>query len=104
MGEASGDTLPAALVPASTPSPTAPAPTTPPATAIPGPAMSPAMAAYFRELHDRAMACYDIARKARAQGKDPTLEVEIPPAEDLAARVEAQVGPPGVAALVRQRT
>lgn len=66
--------------------------------------MSPTMATYFQALHDQAMACYDIARKARARGKDPSLEVEIPPAEDLAARVEAQVGPPGVAELVRRRT
>ncbi len=69
-----------------------------------GPAMSDAMRAYFQDLNDRAMVEYALARKARAQGKDPKLDVEIPPAEDLAARVEAQVGPPGVAALVRKRT
>jgi len=50
------------------------------------------------------MRCYAIAKRARRQGKDPTLDVEIPPAEDLAARVEAQVGPPGVAARVREAT
>ncbi len=66
--------------------------------------MSDAMRAYFRDLNDKAMVEYGIARQARAQGKDPLLDVEIPPAEDLAARVEAQVGPPGVAALVRRRT
>ncbi len=50
------------------------------------------------------MRCYAIAKQARRKGKDPTLEVEIPPAEDLAARVEAQVGPPGVAQRVRDAT
>ncbi len=76
----------------------------PPAPAVAGPAASPAMRAYFQALHDEAMQCYAIARKARAQGKDPNLEVEIPPAEDLAARVEAQVGPPGVAQRIRDAT
>jgi DNA polymerase II large subunit len=69
-----------------------------------GPAASPAMQAYFGALHAEAMRCYAIAKQARRKGKDPTLEVEIPPAEDLAARVEAQVGPPGVAARIRAAT
>ncbi|HEX2065270.1 MAG TPA: DNA polymerase II large subunit, partial [Candidatus Thermoplasmatota archaeon] len=70
--------------------------------AVEGPAMSEGMRAYFAGLHAEAMRCYAIARQARRKGKDPTLEVEIPPAEDLAARVEAQVGPPGVAKRIRQ--
>lgn len=78
--------------------------TSAPAEPSAGPAMSPAMRGYFAALHEGAMACYALARKARAQGKDPHPDVEIPPAEDLAARVEAQVGPPGVAELVRRRT
>ncbi|MEA3191224.1 MAG: polymerase large subunit [Thermoplasmata archaeon] len=73
-------------------------------TAPTGPARSPAMQAYFETLHGEAMRCYAIAKQARRKGKDPTTEVEIPPAEDLAARVEAQVGPPGVAQQVRDAT
>jgi DNA polymerase II large subunit len=68
----------------------------------PGPAASPAYKAYFEALHAEAMRCYAIARQARRKGKDPSAEVEIPPAEDLAARVEAQVGPPGVAVRIRE--
>jgi DNA polymerase II large subunit len=71
-------------------------------TGPPGPAASPAYKAYFEALHAEAMRCYAIARQARRKGKDPSLEVEIPPAEDLAARVEAQVGPPGVAVRIRE--
>jgi DNA polymerase II large subunit len=67
-----------------------------------GPAMSPAMRSYFEGLHAETMRCYAIAKQARRKGKDPLLEVEIPPAEDLAARVEAQVGPPGVARRIRE--
>jgi DNA polymerase II large subunit len=62
------------------------------------------MRAYFESLHAEAMRAYAIAKQARRKGKDPTLEVEIPPAEDLAARVEAQVGPPGVAQQIRDAT
>ncbi|MFA5943745.1 MAG: DNA polymerase II large subunit [Candidatus Thermoplasmatota archaeon] len=68
----------------------------------PLPAASPSYHAYFEALHAEAMRCYAIAKQARRKGKDPTLEVEIPPAEDLAARVEAQVGPPGVAVRIRE--
>lgn len=70
----------------------------------PGPAASPAQKAYFASLHADAMRAYAVAKQARRQGKDPSLEVEIPPAEDLAARVEAQVGPEGVAERIRQAT
>jgi DNA polymerase II large subunit len=69
-----------------------------------GPACSPRVKAYFDGLHAEAMRTYAIAKQARRKGLDPSLEVEIPPAEDLAARVEAQVGPPGVAARVRAAT
>jgi len=74
------------------------------APAAKGPACSPAQKAYFEALYEAAMREYAVARAARAKGKDPVLEVEIPPAEDLAARVEAQVGPPGVAGRIRQAT
>ncbi len=71
---------------------------------VKGPAVSPSQKAYFDRLYADAMRAYAIAKQARHKGLDPTTEVEIPPAEDLAARVEAQVGPPGVAIRIRQAT
>ncbi len=43
---------------------------------------------YLEGLDTEAQRCYEVAGKARAQGLDPELHVEIPPAEDLASRVE----------------
>ncbi len=71
---------------------------------VKGPAVSPSQKAYFDRLYADAMRAYAVAKQARHKGLDPTMEVEIPPAEDLAARVEAQVGPPGVAVRIRQAT
>ncbi|MHA1231915.1 MAG: DNA-directed DNA polymerase II large subunit, partial [Candidatus Helarchaeota archaeon] len=51
---------------------------------------------YFDNLVKKVNECYIIAEKARKKGKDPEDRVEIPPAEDLASRVEELVGPPGV--------
>lgn len=69
-----------------------------------GPVVSAGQKAYFDRLYADAMKEYAVAEKARKLGKDPSLEVEIPPAEDLAARVEAQVGPEGVAERIRAVT
>jgi DNA polymerase II large subunit len=57
---------------------------------------------YFKELERQIGEIYEIAKKARALGHDPELEPEIPRAEDLAARVEKLVGPPGVAEVIRE--
>lgn len=100
MGEALLQQPPAAPPAPSPASPGSPAARA--AAAPTGPACSPAYKAYFDTLHAEAMRCYAIARQARRKGKDPSGEVEIPPAEDLAARVEAQVGPPGVAVRIRE--
>ncbi|ASJ08162.1 DNA polymerase II large subunit [Thermococcus siculi] len=62
---------------------------------------SPEMKAYFEWLQREIDRAYEIARKARAQGKDPSLEVEVPQATDMAGRVESLVGPPGVAERIR---
>ena len=45
---------------------------------------------------------YEIANNARAMGFDPRDETEIIPAPDLAARVEAIVGPKGIAEKIRE--
>ncbi|MBI4393748.1 MAG: DNA polymerase II large subunit [Euryarchaeota archaeon] len=62
------------------------------------------MAAYFKRLETATRIEYQIAERARSQGLDPETKVEVPPAEDLAARVEAQVEIPGVAKLIRDET
>ncbi|HNX18319.1 MAG TPA: DNA polymerase II large subunit, partial [Methanoregula sp.] len=64
--------------------------------------LSPEMEAYGKTLMDglsHAIAC---AQKARSQGYDPSLDVEIPIANDLADRVEVLVGIKGVAARIRE--
>ncbi|ASA78430.1 DNA-directed DNA polymerase II large subunit [Thermococcus sp. 5-4] len=62
---------------------------------------SPEMKAYFESLQREIDRAYEIARKAREQGKDPSLEVEVPQATDMAGRVESLVGPKGVAERIR---
>ena len=58
---------------------------------------------YFDSLSEEIQRIYDIAAKAREQGFDPTTKVEIPPAHDVAARVEATLeGPIGVAKRIRE--
>jgi len=52
------------------------------------PACSDEMDRYFAELQRGAATCYDLARRARALGFDPELDVEIPQTDDLASRVE----------------
>jgi len=59
------------------------------------------MKSYFADLEKRADDCYNLVSKARKAGFDPALEPEIPRAKDLAERVEAQVGPPGIATRIR---
>ena len=60
------------------------------------------MESYFRDLEEKADACYSIVSKARKAGFDPSTEPEIPRAKDLAERVEAQVGPKGIAPRIRE--
>ena len=59
------------------------------------------MKAYFESLQREIDRAYEIARKARSQGKDPSTDVEVPQATDMAGRVESLVGPPGVAERIR---
>ncbi|AEH25285.1 DNA polymerase II large subunit [Pyrococcus yayanosii] len=60
------------------------------------------MKAYFEWLQREIDKAYEVARKARAQGKDPSTDVEVPQATDMAGRVESLVGPPGVAKRIRE--
>ncbi len=54
-------------------------------------------------INEEVHTLYAIAETARLQGYDPTTRVEIPPAHDVAARVEATLeGPKGVANRIRE--
>jgi len=58
---------------------------------------------YFDSLNQEVTRIYAIAEEARSKGFDPTVRVEIPPAHDVAARVEATLeGPVGVAKRIRE--
>ncbi len=66
---------------------------------------SESMEEYFSALQREVDACYEVARRARVKGLDPELEVEIPQASDLAARVEkllAEWDVEGVASRIRE--
>ena len=56
---------------------------------------------YFATLRDGLQKAYAVASEARSQGFDPTEDVEVKIAKDVAARVEGIVGPPGVAEVIR---
>ncbi len=64
--------------------------------------VSPATARYFEELLSGLTVAMDLAAAARSRGLDPTTEVEIPVASDLADRVEALLGYTGIAARIRE--
>mgnify|MGYP000058810127 FL=1 len=66
------------------------------------PEVSPEYSRYFSELQSRLAALFEVARRARAKGLDPTPEPEPRVAHDIAERVELLVGPPGVAARIRE--
>lgn len=68
----------------------------------PGVSMSPRQEAYFLRLESEARGVLEVARAARRKGLDPETDVEIPLAQDLAARVEEQVQIRGVADRVRE--
>ena len=63
--------------------------------------LSPAMEAYEKSLMDHLHIAIGIAKKARSLGFDPSIDIEIPIASDLADRVEALLGIKGVATRIR---
>ena len=64
--------------------------------------ISPHMQDYYDRLNAGLAKAMEVAKAARKTGLDPELDVEIPIANDLADRVEAQVGIKGVAARIRE--
>lgn len=63
---------------------------------------SPAIQEYFDSLSEGFKKAYAQATQARARGLDPALAVEISPTADVAARVEALVGPANCAQRIRE--
>ncbi|MFH1785241.1 MAG: DNA polymerase II large subunit [Candidatus Micrarchaeota archaeon] len=59
------------------------------------------MAEYLTILREELQRAYAAASEARKQDYDPVDEIEVKIAEDVAARVEGIVGPPGIAKLIR---
>ncbi len=57
---------------------------------------------YVNMIREEVQRIAKIAETARSKGIDPTENVEIRPADDVAGRVEGLVGPPGVAEKIRQ--
>jgi len=57
---------------------------------------------YFEHLQQGLKNAMEIAQAARSQGLDPSTEVEIPLAVDLAERVEKLIGIPGIAVRIRE--
>ena len=60
------------------------------------------MESYFADLEKKANDCYSLVENVRKAGYDPSDSPEIPRAKDLAERVEAQVGPEGIASRIRE--
>lgn len=63
---------------------------------------SEAMQEYFAEVESELARIYELAKRARERGLDPTPFSEIFPAKDLAARVQALTGPSKVAKEIRK--
>ncbi|UPM43626.1 DNA polymerase II large subunit [Halocatena salina] len=57
---------------------------------------------YFEQIEDRLDEAFSVARSAKERGGDPSTEVEIPVAKDMADRVENILGIEGVAQRVRE--
>ncbi|MEM4587671.1 MAG: DNA polymerase II large subunit [Candidatus Jordarchaeales archaeon] len=57
---------------------------------------------YFSSLETAFNMLYEIASRAKAKGLDPSLEPEVKPAKDIAARVEGMTGLEGIGDKIRE--
>lgn len=57
---------------------------------------------YHQQLNEELNRIYKIAQEARSKGLDPSMDVEIPVARDMAERVERLLGVDGVAQKIQQ--
>ncbi|UCH01691.1 MAG: DNA polymerase II large subunit [Candidatus Bathyarchaeota archaeon] len=65
-------------------------------------ATSPEYEQYFAQIEQELDNLYNIARRARLRGLDPSLEPESQVVKDFADRIEQLVGPPKVAERIRE--
>ncbi len=64
--------------------------------------MSPEYEEYFKSLVDGLNELYEVARRAKQKGLDPSLEPEPQITHDIAERVEKLIGPPGIGDRMRE--
>jgi DNA polymerase II large subunit len=57
---------------------------------------------YFRSLEDGLNELYEVARRAKRTGLDPSLEPEPQITKDIAERIEKLIGPPGIGDRMRE--
>jgi DNA polymerase II large subunit len=57
---------------------------------------------YFKSIQDEVKELYEVARRARKKGLDPTLDPEPQITYDIAERIEKLIGPPGIGERMRQ--
>ncbi|HLF06484.1 MAG TPA: DNA polymerase II large subunit, partial [Thermoplasmata archaeon] len=69
---------------------------------MPKAACSEPMERYFKSLENGAEKAYRVAERARAKGFDPSTQVEVPRADDLASRVEKLLRIDGLAPRIRE--
>ena len=58
---------------------------------------------YFKSLEEYVEKCYEIARSARSLGFDPSKDVEIAIAKDLATRVEGLLNLKGISRIIKEK-
>ncbi len=64
--------------------------------------MSEGYREYFKSLEDGLDELYEVAKKARLKGLDPSLEPEPQITHDIAERIEKLIGPPGITERMRE--
>jgi DNA polymerase II large subunit len=57
---------------------------------------------YFKSLEDGLDELYEIAKRARSRGLDPSIEPEPQITHDIAERIEKLIGPPGITERMRE--
>ena len=64
--------------------------------------MTPKYEIYFKGIGEKVEEALSVAKIARLKGEDPSLDVEIPIANDMAGRIENLLEIPGIADRIRE--
>jgi len=64
--------------------------------------ISPEYEEYFKSLEDGLNELYEVARRAKQKGLDPSIEPEPQVTHDIAERIEKLIGPPGIGDRMRE--